>query len=231
MTSTDVPYAYVVDADWNLVNPPTESFLLDAIHPSWSSTWSPPGSPRASTGTVTPERVVYALNSADQRVVSKYSSLYAKLRVDLVARERKRVAEKVCRARVARKNARERKFKSARIALLYAERLLRRISFGLFYFIYAPAPTFTDGGVEAPTAIHRRVRTMPAMLIIMIIVFFAVDVPRPNLAVYRRLYTSSDCLGGGSSGGFDGGDGSGGAPMLNICIQEIYLNIDIRHAA
>ena len=134
-----------------------------------------------------------------------------KLRVDLVARERKRVAEKVRRARVARQNARERKFKSARIALLYAERLLRRISFGLIHFIYTPPPDFTVGGVEAPTAIHhRRVRTMPVMLIIMIIMFFAADVPRPNLAVYRRLYTSRDCLGGGSTDGFDGGGGSGG---------------------
>ena len=100
----DVSYADMLDADRNLANPPTVSFLLDEIHhaisnPSWSSTWSPR---TLLTGTVTPERVVHAINSADQHVVSRYSSLYAKLRVDLVARERKRVAEKVRRARVAR---------------------------------------------------------------------------------------------------------------------------------
>ena len=68
---------------------------------------------------------MYDVNSADMFQTSLYSFVYA-LRVDPVVRERKLKAEKFRCVRIARRNARARKVKSERIALLDAKRLSRR---------------------------------------------------------------------------------------------------------
>ena len=144
----DLSYADdIVDPDLLCDNPAAEPFSWNAVHdtirdppwrktthsrlsrcrgnsPSWllgvcgdSSSRFLRDERRAFLRRVCPGRNVYHVNSADLLQTSLYSSVYA-LRVDPVVRERKIKAGKLRRARVGRRNARARKVKYSRIALL-----------------------------------------------------------------------------------------------------------------
>ena len=216
-----------VDAYLNPKNPGAEPIVLNAVNRATLHALNQKtAAPISFVVSDSTEQVVNHVNSASVLHTSTHASLYLR-RLGPVEREHKLVAENDRRARVARQNARDRKVKSERIALLYAERLARheKRDASQIDHIYSNATSLnvdvptrgsdsdTDrsggGGVKAPTATHRRVGMMPIMLIIIMIMFFAADVPRPNLAADRRLYTSSSCLGGGSSGGFGGSDAGG----------------------
>ena len=153
---------------------------------------------------------LHKVNSAHLLKTSSHASLYRPLlSLSRVERERKVKTENARCARVARKNANARKLKSIRIALLYAERLSLRDKrdascWPLAVEIPDPGatPNVVNGGgrdsVDAPAALRRRVRTMPAFQLITMIIYFGRGASGSSRGGARGSAAGDGCLGDGS---------------------------------
>ena len=142
-----------------------------------------PAPPRALVRTTpTSDIFLHSVNSADLLKHPTHASLYRPRRLTRVQCERKTKTENSRCARVARENASVRKVKYLCIALRYAERLALREKDDASYLhqFIIPKPELTSDvpnavvgdGDDAPATVSRRLRTMPALQLITMIIYF-----------------------------------------------------------